>query len=157
MGKKIIVETSGNSKKLRYEMLPGEQLDDTALDRFKQNTPPGIAPVQHSDGEGNGVFYMTVPNYGTLDQFIKKVLPKVQVLELLKNILSSMDIGKFSIPVSYIVKDFEQIPAALDYFLGSLANWNQAKVYSYEIAQKFTTRKLLEKWKSVRAALEASD
>ena len=57
----------------------------------------------------------------------------------------------------FVVKDFEQIPAALDYFLGSLANWNQAKVYSYEIAQKFTTRKLLEKWKSVRAALEASD
>ncbi len=54
----------------------------------------------------------------------------------------------------FVVTDFQQIPAALDYFLGSLANWNQAKVYSYDIAQKFTTRKLLEKWKSVKAALD---
>lgn len=54
----------------------------------------------------------------------------------------------------FVVKDFEHIPAALDYFLGSLANWNQAKVYSYEIAQKFTTKKLMEKWKEVRAHME---
>ncbi|CBK74113.1 Domain of unknown function (DUF1975) [Butyrivibrio fibrisolvens 16/4] len=54
----------------------------------------------------------------------------------------------------FVVKEFEHIPAALDYFLGSLANWNQAKVYSYEIAQKFTTRKLLEKWNTVREHLE---
>ncbi len=57
----------------------------------------------------------------------------------------------------FVVKDFEQIPAALDYFLGSLANWNQAKVYSYDIAQKFTTRKLLEKWKEVRAYMESQE
>ena len=54
----------------------------------------------------------------------------------------------------FVVKDFEQIPAALDYFLGSLANWNQAKVYSYDIAQQFTTKKLLEKWKQVRTYME---
>ena len=54
----------------------------------------------------------------------------------------------------FVVKEFEHIPAAIDYFLGSLANWNQAKVYSYEIAQKFTTRKLLEKWKNVRKYME---
>ena len=54
----------------------------------------------------------------------------------------------------FVVKEFEHIPAALDYFLGSLANWNQAKVYSYDIAQKFTTRKLMEKWDMVRAELE---
>lgn len=54
----------------------------------------------------------------------------------------------------FVVTEFDHIPPALDYFLGSLANWNQAKVYSYEIAQKYTTRKLLEKWKMVRATLE---
>ncbi len=54
-----------------------------------------------------------------------------------------------------VVKEFDHIPAAIDYYLGSLANWNQAKVYSYEIAQKFTTRKLLEKWNSVMKALES--
>ncbi len=54
----------------------------------------------------------------------------------------------------FVVRDFEQIPAALDYFLGSLFNWNQAKVYSYDIAQRFTTRKLLEKWKMVMDKLE---
>lgn len=54
----------------------------------------------------------------------------------------------------FVVTEFEHIPAALDYFLGSMANWNQAKVYSYEIAQKFTTRKLLEKWKLVKDSIE---
>ena len=56
----------------------------------------------------------------------------------------------------FVVKEFERIPLALDYFLGSLANWNQAKVYSYDISQKFTTKHLLEKWKNVRATLEGS-
>ena len=54
----------------------------------------------------------------------------------------------------FVVREFEQIPAALDYFLGSLANWNQAKVYSYDIAQNFTTKKLLEKWKVVQEYME---
>lgn len=54
----------------------------------------------------------------------------------------------------FVVTDFEQVPAALDYFLGSLSNWNQAKVYSYDIAQRFTTKKLLGKWKDVMASLE---
>ena len=56
----------------------------------------------------------------------------------------------------FVVKEFEHIPAALDYFLGSLANWNQAKVYSYEISQKYTTKHLLEKWQTVQKALRTS-
>ncbi|MBE5912342.1 accessory Sec system protein Asp1 [Pseudobutyrivibrio sp.] len=54
----------------------------------------------------------------------------------------------------FVIKDFGRIPAALDYFLGTLSNWNQAKVHSYEIGQKFTTKKLLEKWKNVMTSLE---
>lgn len=54
----------------------------------------------------------------------------------------------------FVVKEFDRLPFALDYFLGSLANWNQAKVYSYDIAQKFTTKHLLEKWKNVIASME---
>ena len=57
----------------------------------------------------------------------------------------------------FVVKDFDRIPVALDYFLGSLANWNQAKVYSYEISQKFTTKHLLEKWNMVRNTIEEKD
>lgn len=56
----------------------------------------------------------------------------------------------------FVVKEFERIPIVLDYFLGSLANWNQAKVYSYEISQKYTTKHLLEKWQKVQEALKAS-
>lgn len=56
----------------------------------------------------------------------------------------------------FVVKEFERIPIVLDYFLGSLANWNQAKVYSYEISQKYTTKHLLEKWQTVQKALITS-
>ena len=54
----------------------------------------------------------------------------------------------------FVVKEFDRIPYALEYFLESLANWNQAKVYSYEIGQKYTTKHLLEKWKNVMATME---
>ena len=55
----------------------------------------------------------------------------------------------------FVVTDFERIPVALDYFLGTLSNWNMAKVYSYDISQKFTTKKLLGKWKDVMKVLES--
>lgn len=54
----------------------------------------------------------------------------------------------------FVVKEFEKIPAAIDFYLGSLYNWNQAKVYAYDIGQEYTTRKLLEKWKTVMDVLE---
>ena len=41
------------------------------------------------------------------------------------------------------------MPKALDFYLGSLANWNQAVVASYELGQKFSTNVLIEKWKEV--------
>ena len=56
----------------------------------------------------------------------------------------------------FVVKEFERIPVALDYFLGSLANWNQAKVYSYDISQRFNTKHLIEEWKNVRAVMEGT-
>ena len=54
----------------------------------------------------------------------------------------------------FVITDMDKIPGALDHFLGSLANWNQAKVYSYDIAQKYTTKHLLEKWDDVIAKAE---
>ena len=54
----------------------------------------------------------------------------------------------------FVLTEIDRIPFALDYFLGSLFNWNQAKVYSYDIGQKFTTKHLLERWKNVIAGLE---
>lgn len=48
-----------------------------------------------------------------------------------------------------ILKELKRLPEALDYYLASLINWNAAKVYSYEIGKKYTTEKLLEKWKEV--------
>ena len=54
----------------------------------------------------------------------------------------------------FVLTELDRIPFALDYFLGSLFNWNQAKVYSYDIGQKFTTKHLLERWKNVIAGLE---
>lgn len=53
-----------------------------------------------------------------------------------------------------VVKKLENIPFALDYFLNGLTNWNKAKIYSYEIGQQYTTRKLLEKWEHVLTAVE---
>ena len=48
-----------------------------------------------------------------------------------------------------VLQDMGQLIEALDYYLGSLNNWNEAMVYSYDLGQKFTTKVLIEKWKEV--------
>jgi accessory secretory protein Asp1 len=49
----------------------------------------------------------------------------------------------------FILSNIGQLPARVSYFLDSLENWNEALVYSYELGKKFTTEKLLEKWREV--------
>lgn len=48
-----------------------------------------------------------------------------------------------------VLKDMNRLVEKLDYYLGSLSNWNEAMVYSYEMGQNFTTRRLVDKWKEV--------
>lgn len=48
-----------------------------------------------------------------------------------------------------ILKNIFGLPEALSYYLEGLKNWNQARIYSYELVKEFTTEKLLEKWKEV--------
>ena len=49
----------------------------------------------------------------------------------------------------FVVEDIAQIPELLDFYLGSLTNWNEAMVYSYEVGKKYTTDVLLREWKEV--------
>ena len=49
----------------------------------------------------------------------------------------------------YVVQDTKQIPELLEFYLGSLTNWNEAMVYSYEVGKKYTTDVLLREWKEV--------
>lgn len=48
-----------------------------------------------------------------------------------------------------IVKDFDELPKVLEYYLSSLNNWNNAMIQAYEIGENYTTRKLVGKWKEV--------
>ncbi len=48
-----------------------------------------------------------------------------------------------------VLQDMSHLVETLDFYLGSLKNWNEAMVYSYELGQKYTTRMLIEKWKEV--------
>ncbi len=48
-----------------------------------------------------------------------------------------------------ILQDMSKLVEILDFYLGTLKNWNEAMVYSYELGQKYTTRMLIEKWKEV--------
>lgn len=49
----------------------------------------------------------------------------------------------------FVIRRVQALPEYLDFYLFSLANWNDAKVYSYELGKKYTTRVLLDKWKEV--------
>lgn len=48
-----------------------------------------------------------------------------------------------------VLQDMSYLIEAIDYYLGSLNNWNEAMVYSYDLGQKFTTKVLIENWKEV--------
>ena len=48
-----------------------------------------------------------------------------------------------------VLQDMSKLVETLDYYLGTLKNWNEAMVYSYELGQKYSTQMLIEKWKEV--------
>ncbi len=48
-----------------------------------------------------------------------------------------------------VLGDINELPAALEYYLDSLPNWNDAMVYSYEMGKKYTSEALINKWKEV--------
>lgn len=49
----------------------------------------------------------------------------------------------------FVIKNMNQIPEVLDYYLDGLKNWNEAMVYSVELGKKYTTQVLIEEWKEV--------
>lgn len=49
----------------------------------------------------------------------------------------------------FVIKRVQDLPEYLDFYLFSMSNWNDAKVCSYELGKKYTTRVLLDKWKEV--------
>ena len=107
--KNIYFENNGASIAMRYDMLPTDELDDAALERLKTNIPDGIAMTQYSDVDARRICYAYIPSSIQLSAFLKKQLTKVEVLTILKSLITSMDIGKFSIPVSYVVKDLDYV------------------------------------------------
>lgn len=52
-----------------------------------------------------------------------------------------------------VLKDLEDIPDCLEFYLGSLKNWNNAQIQSYEIGREYTTQVLVGKWKEVIGTL----
>lgn len=48
-----------------------------------------------------------------------------------------------------VLENAEELEETLNHYLDGLKNWNEAMVCSYELGKKYTTEKLLEKWKEV--------
>lgn len=48
-----------------------------------------------------------------------------------------------------VLKDMKKLGEALSHYLDTMANWNEAMVYAYELGKKYTTERLMEKWKEV--------
>lgn len=53
-----------------------------------------------------------------------------------------------------ICKDISKLKDILTFYLGSISNWNAAKVSSYELGQKFTTAQLSNQWREVIDRIE---
>lgn len=48
-----------------------------------------------------------------------------------------------------VLKKASKLPAALNYYLDGLKNWNKAVVCAYEMSKEYTTEKLVEIWRGV--------
>lgn len=53
-----------------------------------------------------------------------------------------------------LINSTAKLPAALDFYLNGLENWNAARVAAYEVGKQFSTEVLLDKWKEVLASFE---
>ncbi len=103
--KNVIFDSSGNSVTMRYELTSTDVLDDTALGRLNGNLIEMTAPIYYREDGSTRAVYSQIPRTVQLSSFLKKVLSKGEALTIIKNLATGMDIGKHSIPVSYIIKD----------------------------------------------------
>lgn len=53
-----------------------------------------------------------------------------------------------------VVRDIGDLPGALDNYLSSIANYNEAQIASYDLGDQFTTDKLVKAWKEVLQSVE---
>ena len=94
---------------MRYELLPTDELDTAALEKIKDGALEMVAPLQYSDANARRVMYSQFLPAVPLSTFLKKPLSKGEALTIVKNLTTGIDIGKFNIPVSYIVKDMDYL------------------------------------------------
>ena len=53
-----------------------------------------------------------------------------------------------------VIHDASELPDAVDYYLSSIAHFNQAQIASYELGNQFTTGQLVQSWKEVIQSIE---
>ena len=52
-------------------------------------------------------------------------------------------------PFEFTVRTKKDLTDAVDYYLGSIENYNEAKIASYRIGSRFTTDELVKSWEEV--------
>ncbi|MBQ9579944.1 MAG: hypothetical protein IJR23_02060, partial [Lachnospiraceae bacterium] len=92
---------------IRYELLGNEEYDERIADKVTQLG--NILPFQFSNQDGKRVITTYVRENFSLEMLFSKALQKREVLCLLGELVSVFDIGTQGIPVSYVVKDFNNI------------------------------------------------
>ena len=92
---------------IRYELLGNEEYDERIADKVTQLS--NILPFQFSNQDGKRVITTYVRENFSLEMLFSKALQKREVLCLLGELVSVFDIGTQGIPVSYVVKDFNNI------------------------------------------------
>lgn len=53
-----------------------------------------------------------------------------------------------------LLDSLEELPEAMDHYLGNLKHWNFARMQAYVVGQQYSTKVLVAKWKEVLRALE---
>ena len=92
---------------VKYELLGNEEYDDRIADKVSQLN--NILPFEFTNQDGKRIITTYVRDTYNLEMVLSKTLQKREVLCLLSELASVYDIGTQGIPVSYVVKDYNNI------------------------------------------------
>lgn len=54
----------------------------------------------------------------------------------------------------HAIKSLEELPKWMDYYLGDLAHWNDARIAAYEMSSEFSTQEIRKRWEDVIRQVE---
>lgn len=165
----LFTRSSGYNARTRLLQAAGKALEDAGMDPDLAREDSGVSESRLDDHDQARAIFKAVQ---CVDEMaVSRTLRAQRVVVDLRQVpdqflqISAMSMGIPQIAVietdyaadgknSRIIRDIQELPDALDYYLHSIEHWNRAQIASYKMGSRFTTDKLVDAWKEVIRNIE---